>query len=160
MIEVVEDSILNTDCDIIVQQVNCLGKMGKGLSGVIDGKYNNVKKEYKKYCKKHKDDGGKNEDLLGRVQLVRVSDGKVVANIFSQKGIRENVFDRTNYTDSHSLFRGIEKTIKFAELYSLSIAIPTHIGCGLANGNWDYIKSGIEHIFSTSKVKVKFYHYK
>lgn len=158
MIDIIEGSILDTDCDIIVQQVNCLGKMGKGLSGAINDKYNNVRKEYKKYYKKHKDNGGKDKDLLGTVQMIVVDDGKVVANIFSQKGIRENVFDRTNYTDSHSLFKGMEEIRNFAKMQSLSIAIPYHIGCGLANGNWEYIKAGIEFVFHESNLKVKFYH--
>lgn len=160
MIKVIQGSLLETDCDIIVQQVNCLGKMGKGLSGKIDDKYNNVRREYKKYYKKHKDNGGKDEDLLGRVQRITVGDGKIVANIFSQEGIRKNAFDQTNYTNSDSLFEGIREVKQFAEIHSLSIAIPTYIGCGLANGDWDYIKAGIENIFSDSDLKVRFYHHR
>lgn len=160
MIKVIEGNILKSDSNIIVQQVNCLGVMGGGLAKQIMLQYGNVKKEYQAYYKEHIKSGKSREELLGQVQLVDVHDHKIIANIFGQLNVRKHRWDKTVYTVNDKLFEGLTSVKEYAETKGLSVAIPTYIGCGLANGNWYDIKKGIETIFHGSKVKVSFYHYR
>lgn len=154
MIKVIHKSILNSEKDIIVQQVNCIGKMGKGLVVQIKRKYPNVYKEYIDICNRYKPN-----ELIGKVLLVKTEDG-YVANIFGQKEIAKSKYNETVYTDTNALIQGIIKVRELAIKNNLSVAIPTHIGCGLANGNWEEIKPLIEDVFDGWSINVKFYHYR
>jgi O-acetyl-ADP-ribose deacetylase (regulator of RNase III) len=160
MIKIIEGDITKTDNDIIVQQVNCKGFMGAGLAKQIMQRYSNVKREYCKFREKQLKIVKKDENLLGNVNYVDVYDGKIIANIFGQVDIRKDRNDKTVYTDKDSLLQGIESVKNKAEELNFSVAIPTYIGCGLAGGNWEEIKQGIEIIFEKSSVDVVFYHYR
>lgn len=154
-IEVVDGNILDASEDIIVHQVNCLGIMGAGLAKQIAQRYPIVKDKYLEHCNKYI-----RESLLGELHLVDTKEGKLVANIFGQFDIKKNRLDKKVYTDFEALKIGLERVKDFAEVQSMSVAIPTYIGCGLAGGNWDEIKPMIENVFVGSGVKVKFYHYR
>lgn len=108
MIKVIHKSILNSEKDIIVQQVNCIGKMGKGLVVQIKRKYPNVYKEYIDICNRYKPN-----ELIGKVLLVKTEDG-YVANIFGQKEIAKSKYNETVYTDTNALIQGIIKVRELA----------------------------------------------
>jgi O-acetyl-ADP-ribose deacetylase (regulator of RNase III) len=160
MIKIIEGDITKTDKDIIVQQVNARGLMGSGLAKTIMQRYDNVKKEYRSFREKELKKAKIDENLLGLVNYVDVYDGKIIANIFGQLDIRKDHNDKTVYTNKEALLKGIESVKNKAEELGLSIALPTYIGCGLAGGNWEDIKNGIESIFEDSSVDVVFYHYR
>lgn len=160
MIKIIEGDITKTDKDIIVQQVNCRGFMGAGLAKTIMQRYSNVRKEYRSFREKQLKTLENDEDLLGLVNYVDVYDGKIIANVFGQVDIRKDRNDKTVYTKKEALLQGIENIKKKAEELNFSVAIPTYIGCGLAGGNWEEIKMGIENIFKDSNVVVVFYHYR
>lgn len=160
MIKIIEGDITKTDKDIIVQQVNCRGLMGAGLAKTIMQRYDNVRKEYRDFRQEKLKEVKTDEGLLGSVNYIDVYDGKIIANIFGQVDIRKDKKDNTVYTDKNALLQGIENVKSKAEELGLSIAIPTYIGCGLAGGNWEDIKSGIENIFQNSSIDVVFYHYR
>ena len=159
-IKVLEQNIVLTDKDIIVHQVNCLGKMGSGVAKAIYTKYPEVKKEYLKFHKKEMKKASETRDLLGLVQFVDVYDGKIVANVFGQDKIRKNWKDTTVYTKEDKLIEGIQKVKELAEKQGFSVAIPYEIGCGLANGDWNSVQPKIEAVFEDSDVDVVFYFYK
>jgi O-acetyl-ADP-ribose deacetylase (regulator of RNase III) len=156
-IKVIEGNILMSDKDIIVQQVNCLGVMGAGLAKSIYQRYPEVLKEYRKFCAKPK---AQAYSLLGMVNYVDTYDDRIVANVFGQVGIRKGRDDKKVYTDTNALLKGISNVKRLAEENNFSVAIPTYIGCGLANGDWNEIKNGIEEVFANSDVDVTFYHYR
>ncbi|MEC1270046.1 Appr-1-p processing protein [Bacillus vallismortis] len=154
MINVVKGNILDAIEDIIVQQVNCKGVMGAGLAKSILNKYPNVKKEYQSFRNFNLNKGLTDKDLLGLVNYVRVSDGKVIANVFGQVNIKKNHFDKTVYTKTEALTRGLKEVKKFSKQLNKSVAIPYGIGCGLAGGDWNIISELIESIFSDYKVTI------
>ena len=160
MIEIIEGDITKTSKDIVVQQVNCKGHMGAGLAKTIMQRYDNVRKEYRLFREKQLKIVKEDEELLGLVNYVDVYDGKIIANVFGQVDIRKHRYDKTVYTKKEALLQGIEQIKNKAEELDLSVAIPTYIGCGLAGGNWEDIKNGIEAIFENSSVNVVFYHYR
>lgn len=157
-IDIVKEDIMKTDKDIIIQQVNCRGVMGAKLSRTIMTRYPNVLKEYRKFWAKNLKRLGAEKDLLGLVNYIDVYDGKIIANVFGQVDVRQGKDDKTVYTDVKSLLVGIEEIKNKAEKLGFSIAIPTYIGCGMANGDWSEVMTGIEAVFKDSSVDVKFYH--
>lgn len=94
------------------------------------------------------------------VNYVDTYDEKIVANIFGQVDYAKSKTDKTLYTEEDALLSGIQQVKDKAEQLGFSVAIPTFIGCGLANGDWDSIKPAIEAIFEGSPVNVAFYHYR
>ncbi|WP_345806250.1 Appr-1-p processing protein [Bacillus subtilis] len=109
MIKIVKGNILDASEDIIVQQVNCKGLMGAGLAKAFLNKYPNVKKEYQSFRNFNLNKGLTDKDLLGLVNYVRVSDGKVIANVFGKVNIKKNHFDKTVYTKTEALTRGLKE---------------------------------------------------
>lgn len=159
-IEVINGNILDTKHNVIVQQVNCLGRMGSGLAKQIMNKYPTVRPEYMAYVEERKSRGIEKEGLLGEVNFVTTDrQTKVIANIFGQVNIRKGRYDKTVYTDVDALIKGME-TVKAAAIkHGFSVAIPTHIGCGLAGGNWEEVKPRIDEVFKDVNFKVSYYEY-
>jgi O-acetyl-ADP-ribose deacetylase (regulator of RNase III) len=56
MPNIINGNILETEENVIVQQVNCMGVMGAGLAKQIREKYPKVYSEYLNYCNKHAED--------------------------------------------------------------------------------------------------------
>lgn len=159
MIKTINGNILDYDKDIIVQQVNCQGVMGGGLAAQILKQYPEVPIEYKKYYKQRRSSAIKTAELLGEVQFVDVYDGKVIANVFGQDRIRGGYQDKTVYTEYWASKKGLERVKEFALENKMSVAIPTYIGCGLANGDWDTVKDIINEVFDDGELDVTLYHY-
>lgn len=160
VIKIIDGDISTTDKDIIVQQVNCMGAMGKGLALTLMTRYPNVRTEYIAFHKKQMRKAESNRDLLGMVNYVDTYDEKIVANIFGQVEYAKSKYDKTLYTEEGALLKGIKQVKDKAEKLGFSVAIPTYIGCGLANGNWESIRPAIEAVFEGSPVDVTFYHYR
>ncbi|WGE37170.1 Appr-1-p processing protein [Bacillus stercoris] len=154
MIKIEKGNILDATEDIIVQQVNCKGVMGAGVAKAILNKYSNVKKEYQSFRNFNLNKGLTDKDLLGLVNYVRVSDGKVIANVFGQINIKKNRFDKTVYTKTEALTRGLKEVKELSKQLNKSVAIPYGIGCGLAGGDWNIISELIDSIFSDYKVTI------
>lgn len=159
-IQIIQGNILDYDKDIIIQQVNCQGVMGGGLAKQINLRYPEVPTEYKKHWAKRRKKIDETRELLGEVLYVDTYDGRIVANVFGQDNIRNGEEDKTVYTEEWALLKGIEEVKNKAYQLGLSVSIPTYIGCGMANGDWDSIKPKIESIFEYSGVDVTFYHYR
>lgn len=150
MIKIVEGNILNATEDIICQQVNCQGVMGAGLAKQIRNKYPEVYPSYKKFCEGCKDNNKRT--LLGEIQAINVSDGKVIANLFGQFSYGRD----KQYTDYKALKECLEGILKLASMFNDndSIAIPYEIGCGLAGGSWGIVYKIIEDVFKDYKVTI------
>ena len=155
-VEFINADILRIDAlDVIVHQVNCKGVMGAGLAKQIKDKYPEVYEEYVRRCQETENPS----DLLGQIDCVQIchdiarrkscslenrrlvtTDNKVVVNFYSQCDYGRN--SRKVYTD----YKAFNKCLNKLRIYledkpvSLTIAFPDHIGCGLANGNWNIIK--------------------
>lgn len=134
--------------------------MGSGLARQLMEKYDNIRDNYISFRKRKLSSLNSDEDLLGLVNYVVVKADKLVANIFGQVDTRVNEEDTKVYTNTEALLRGIADVRDKAEENSWTVAIPTYIGCGLANGDWDEIREGIEAVFEGSPVNVAFYHYR
>lgn len=79
---------------------------------------------------------------LGDVQLVSISNGKIIANCATQHGFgyadNQKVF--VDYPAIASVFKTL---VNFSKVNNISIAMP-RIGAGLAGGDWTIIKNLLE----------------
>lgn len=121
---------------LIMQQVNCQGVMGAGVALALLKKWYAVKGEYLTYCK-----GKTADELLGDLQEVVVSENVSVFNSFTQKYFGSN--KSVKYTNEELLKVNLSRFDKVAKERGKRGYVPDHIGCGLANGNWDTIKEYI-----------------
>lgn len=147
MIETIHADILTAKEDIIVHQVNCQGTMGAGLALAIKNKYPLCYKMYRKACADNKPN-----DLLGKIQILKMPDGKIIINMFSQL----NYGRHTRQTNYEIMTQCFDKIYKYAKLNGLTVAVPYRIGCGLGGGSWPIVLNIITKRFKDTSI-IKFY---
>lgn len=137
IIREIKGNLLDTHLNFIAHGVNCQNKMGSGVAKALFTKYPQVKEMYHKYYEEsiHLAINGQ-EDFLGTVQPVDVDDGKIVFNLFTQENYG---YDGSLYVDYNSIKETFDILTKKCN-YVNAIAIPK-IGCGLAGGDWDIVKT-------------------
>lgn len=156
MIKIVYGDLLSSDCDIIVQQVNCKKVMGSGIAKQIREKWPIVYYTYCDLIEYYQDLGlvDDSSDLLGQMQLIKTED-KYVANFFSQ----DNYLPRGVCHTHYEAFRLCCKKLKshlddYAILKNTIIGFPYKIGCGLAGGDWSIVEKIIEEEFEHFNVEI------
>lgn len=123
-------NILAISKGIICHGVNCQGKMGAGVAKYIRVKWPIVFSQYNEYClsKSNK------VELMGKVNLVRISEDLFVANCFTQLYYGREQYI---YADIASLTSSLQTLFDLNEkVYKLPIYM-TKIGCGLGGLNWE-----------------------
>jgi len=126
-------NILETQAEAIVNPVNCVGVMGKGLAKEFKSKYPDNFVFYKQECE--------NGNVIpGRMCVFKTAD-KYVINFPTKNHWR----DKSKTADIAS---GLEDLVKVVKTNNIkSIAIPA-IGCGLGGLEWMTVKEKIEKAFS------------
>ena len=151
---VMSGDVLETPIEIIAHQVNCLGTMGAGLAKQIKDKYPQVESWYKIYCHRRY-----TQTILGTGQIVCQAN-HTFFNIFGQYGYGTSK-RQTDYEAFKSGFKDAILKYRFMDNdynSQLKIAIPYHIGCGLAGGEWKIISKILEQL--EKEENVIFYSYK
>ena len=108
--------------------------MGAGLAKQIRQTYPQVYTSYMKACSMYTP-----EQLLGVVQLIKISDELTVCNFFAQLNYGTGKIQ----TDYNAFEKCLEK-LAFKTGSGTPIYIPYKIGCGLAGGDWEVIKELID----------------
>ena len=149
MIHEVKGSLLDTNCDYICHQVNCMGKMNSGVAKAIRLKWPVVFDEYEKVCESwhawahahHPEDYEQfaAKEMLGRVQLVAVKENQVVINLFGQGTFG---YDGKRYTSYDAFWMGLGEIRKCVPVGN-TIAFPKNIGSCRGGANWNVIKTMI-----------------
>ena len=136
MIHLVQGNIFTAEVgQIICHQVNCQGKMGKGIAKTIRERYPPIYSTYQDLCERYA-----SYQLLGRVYIDKMEDGRVIANIFAQDEYGKDA----RYTNYEALAQCLEKLAIYSKENGMSIALPYGIGCNNAGGNWNIVKTMIE----------------
>ena len=159
MIEFKHGDILTSSADIICQQVNCKGVMGRGLAKQIRDKWPDVFSQYQVYIESFKRDIGAGR-LLGSVNFAStgIDTNQQVANCFGQDSYGVN----GTYTDLSALKQSLETVRDLSEhgiMGSYSIAIPYNIGAGLGGANPDDVHQMLTEVFKDYKGVVEFWIY-
>ena len=144
--------LLESDCDYICQQVNCMGKMNSGIAKQIREKWPIVYQNYMAKCNfSHPSGYIRPELLLGDIQIVGLWDDynetkfhQSVINMYSQLNYG---YDGRRYT-SYDAFWNCLHLIKQVVPKGKKIGFPARIGCGLGGANWNIISHMIAEVLS------------
>ena len=134
------------DSGIICHQVNYFGVMGAGVAASIREKLLTAVQygKYVSYC----DELG--TSALGTVQFLPAQTGACVANMFCQGDQPDRTGSLTLYDAMRTCFVRVEHGAGFT---GRSVFIPARIGCGIAGGDWERVKSIIRSVFDNSPVE-------
>ena len=151
-------NLLESDCDYICQQVNCMGKMNSGIAKQIREKWPIVYQNYMAKCNfSHPSGYIRPELLLGDIQIVGLWDDynetkfhQSVINMYSQLNYG---YDGRRYT-SYDAFWNCVNLIKQSIPTDKKIGFPYNIGCGLGGANWNVILTMIDTVLADYTVEI------
>ena len=146
--EVIGD-LLEGDTKVIVQQVNCEGKMNSGVAKAIRDKYPNVFDAYKRHLNRT----GPTSFFLGDCLIVPVEGGKVVANIFGQHYYG---YDGERYTNYEAVYEGLE-LLRDSIDSPTTIGFPYKMASDRGGADWDVILAMIKSVFKNTEHTIKIY---
>lgn len=131
MIEYIKGNILDSNCEALVNTVNCYGKMGKGIALLFKHKFPKMFLDYKRAC-------DENKVKIGKMHVWKDSE-RLVIN-FPTK-------DHWRYPSKMEwIVLGLQDLVKTVQLHNIkSIAIPA-LGCGNGGLLWYMVKSEIKLI--------------
>ena len=139
MIKIVNGDLLKAKAQVIGHQTNCFGAAG-GLAGVIFKTYPECVAPYERICEMGK--------ALGKAQLLKCNDGKVLANLFGQYQPGAT----TDYRYVKSSLEDLKDQMEHLKLTSL--ALPYGMGAGIGGGDWSKIHLIIHEVFEDSPIEV------
>lgn len=147
-------NILDTTETLILHQVNFQGIMNGGLAKQIRNKWPEVYKGYLDFIKNHDWEDVRKNGYYDSYQIIK--DKQWIINIFGQEYYGTDKC-YTDYVALRNTFENITETL-FGFEDNYTIALPDHLGCGLAGGNWEgKVLPIIVDIFNDSKIKVVIY---
>lgn len=142
MIYLTHGNLLEANVDALVNAVNCVGVMGKGIALQFKKTYPENFIAYKNAC-------DKNEVQPGKMFIFKTNN-KFIINFPTKRHWKDN----SNYNDIALGLKSLVNTINNLKIQS--IAIPP-LGCGLGGLDWNKVKNMIEHTFENSNVKIMLY---
>lgn len=142
MIEYIEGDIFDSPAQVIVNTVNTVGVMGKGLALSFKKRYPDMFEVYKKACEKH-------QFTMGKLMLHQEADHWIL--LFPTK---ENW---RNPSKPEYIEKGLMKFVSsYAEKHITSIAFPK-LGCGNGELDWNLVKPLMERYLKPLPIDVYIY---
>lgn len=148
MIHIVNGNLLQSDCNIIIQQSNCFANVNAGIAKQIATKYPITLKADEQYHIPVKD-----RRRLGGFSSAKVAENQIYINMYSQFSPRS----QTDYKAFEKSLNNILTCLNNKKMKNVKIGMPYKIGCGLGGGNWNHIKKLVEKISSEQNLDVYFY---
>jgi len=147
MLEISEGNILKADVEAIVNTVNCVGVMGKGIALQFKQAYPDNFKAYYKACKQNKVIPGK----MFIYDRGSIWNPKYIINFPTKRHWK----GKSHIEDIKAGLKSLVEDVK--SLGIKSIAIPP-LGCGNGGLDWNHVRKVIESAFGkSSDVKVLLY---
>lgn len=138
MVELRTGDILQADAEALVNTVNCVGVMGRGIALAFKEAYPQNFKAYESACKRH-------EVLPGKLHLFETGllvHPRYIINFPTKRHWR----DKSRIEDIEAGLEALVGLIR--EKHIETVAIPP-LGCGLGGLKWSDVKPRIEQAFST-----------
>lgn len=144
----IDGNLLDSEAQLILQQVNCSGAMNSGVAKAIREKWPVVYEKYKDFVMR-KCDG----ELLGYVQPVTINDNQKVFNLFGQ---HRYGYDGERYTSYDAIDSCLKKTADYCVEHNVaSIALPWHMSCDRGGANWNIIMEMIKQHFEKLDITIE-----
>ena len=139
MVQIKTGNLLKSNTEVIGHQTTCKGIVG-GLAGLIFKTFPECWAPYLQCCRINRP--------LGKTQLLKCNDGRILANIFGQY----EAGAATNYRCILSGLKDLRKQMESLHLKSLSL--PYGMGAGIGGGDWNTVYGLIEQVFGLSSIEV------
>lgn len=142
MIEYIEGDIFESPAQVIVNTVNTVGVMGKGLALAFKQRYPDMFEKYKKACEKH-------QLTIGKLMLFYEADHWLL--LFPTKENWRNP-SKLEYIE-----KGLMKFVAtYAEKNITSIAFP-RLGCGNGELDWNEVRPLMERYLKKLPINIYIY---
>lgn len=142
MIEYIEGDIFDSPAQVIVNTVNTVGVMGKGLALSFKKRYPDMFENYKKVCEKH-------QLSIGKLMLHQEADHWIL--LFPTKENWRNP-SKLEYIE-----KGLMKFVStYTEKHITSIAFPK-LGCGNGELDWNLVRPLMERYLKPLPIDVYIY---
>ena len=126
MIKFIKGDLFSSNCQALVNTVNCLGVMGKGIALQVKNKYPEMYKEYKQFCKEGK-------LKVGSLHFYKLPSERLIVN-FPTK------IHWINPSKIEYIEAGLNTFVSsYKELGITSIAFPK-LGCNNGGLDWGIVK--------------------
>jgi O-acetyl-ADP-ribose deacetylase (regulator of RNase III) len=138
MIKETEGNLLEAKAEALVNAVNCVGVMGKGIALQFRQKFSeDYFNDYKRACR--------NGDLqIGKVQIYSIKT-KTIPNFIVNFPTKNHWREKSKIEDIEI---GLKSLVEEAEKHKIkSIAMPA-LGCGLGGLDWKDVRPLIETAFA------------
>lgn len=145
MIEYRKGNLLETDAEALVNTVNCVGVMGKGIALQFKQAYPDNFKDYEKACKKHLVKPG--------AMFIHPTGSFMNPKYIINFPTKDHWKDKSKLEDIENGLNDLIEQIK--NLNIKSVAIPP-LGCGCGGLDWNIVRKLIEKAASELP-EVKFY---
>jgi len=122
MLTYVDVSLFDSPAQTLVNTVNTVGVMGKGIAAIFKQLYPEMYQEYRRLCQEGKLD-------VGRLYIYRTPN-KIVVNFPTKKDWRQR--SRAEYIEA-----GLEKFVAHYGDYGISSVSFPQLGCGHGELNWE-----------------------
>jgi O-acetyl-ADP-ribose deacetylase (regulator of RNase III) len=146
MIKFLKGDLLKSDAQALVNAVNTVGVMGKGIALQFKNRYPENYKVYKEACKN-------GELSIGKILVVKEGDlinEKFIVNFPTKQHWRNS----SEISYIHDGLIALQKAIKEYDIQS--IAIPP-LGCGLGGLDWDVVRPMIIEALQDLDVNIYIY---
>lgn len=158
----VTGDLLQSDCDIIIHQANCFTRMRSGIAKSIVAKYPQAEKADNEFPIPSGDKG-----RLGNFSYAHIpTEGVTIVNLYGQYTYGTDKV-QTLYGKFEEALRkvmeGLATSPKHIEAYEADrsvfykIGLPYRIGCGLAGGDWNVVRTIIENVCHDYDVPIYIY---
>lgn len=140
MIIYVKENLFDSSAQVLVNPVNTVGVMGKGVAAEFRRRYPEMAEQYRKLCE---------QGLLtvGKLWLYRASD-RWILNFPTKRHWREK--SRLEYIES-----GLQKFVVTYRPYGItSISFPM-LGCGNGQLNWDEVRPVMEEYLAELPIPIR-----
>ncbi len=143
-IEIKEGNIFESDCEALVNAVNCIGIMGAGLAKQFRLKYPEMMHSYQTECK---------EKVLkiGQPHYFSANDGKMIINFPTM----HNPGSQSKLEDIKLGLLKLKQDLKdFLNLKSIAFC---SLGCGVGGLYWEDVFNLIKEIFDDGDINIEFF---
>lgn len=142
-IQMKQGDLLQSSMQTLVNTVNCVGVMGKGIAFSFKRRFPEMCNDYEARC-------SRNEVKLGEPYCYTLADGRKIINFPTKGSWREN-------SKLASIDRGLDYMVAHLNEWGVtSLAIPP-LGCGLGNLHWSDVLPRIQRAFAALQIPVEIY---
>lgn len=149
----VEGNLLDSKATLICHQTNCQGAFGSGVAKAVKDKWPVVYEKYKKAYDQNVLQGYNTRHLLGKIQVVNVSDTQKVVNLFAQD---KYGYDGAKYTSYDALDMCLKKLRDYCVEHNVkNVAFPHMMSCCRGGGDWGVVSMMIVAAFRDCDIDVE-----